>query len=216
MTHPAEDRLQDYLDDLLCREERAELEAHLVSCAACTAHVRDARALQAALHSLPRSIEPPAHVLAEIHARLDATGGAPPARPRRWFQAAFTPLAAAALVLVVASALFAWYLKSRGAPAAAVADARPPVVRQVLAAERSYLDAAAELEALLATAGDRLTPETRAVLQHNLGVIEQALTESRAALDREPDNVLVAELLRAAHEQKLTLLRRATRVTGGT
>lgn len=221
MNHPAEDRLQDYIDDLLCREERAELEQHLVQCSACTTHVREARALGAALRALPRSIEPPPHVLAGIHERIDAGPGTFPARraPGDWparRRALVVPLASAALVLVVATALFAWYLQSRGVPAASVAADGQGVVHQVLAAERSYVAAAAELETLLAGAGDQLAPETQALLQHNLQVVDRAVRESRAALDDEPDNVMLAELLRAAHEQKLTLLRRATRVTGGT
>lgn len=42
-SHPREDRLHDYVADLLCREERAEVEHHLVRCEACQAVVKRLR-----------------------------------------------------------------------------------------------------------------------------------------------------------------------------
>lgn len=42
-SHPREDRLHDYVADLLCREERAEVERHLIHCEECRAAVKRLR-----------------------------------------------------------------------------------------------------------------------------------------------------------------------------
>ncbi|MHB1169192.1 MAG: anti-sigma factor family protein [Longimicrobiales bacterium] len=41
--HLREDRLHEYVEDLLCREERAEVEKHLVRCEQCRAVVKRLR-----------------------------------------------------------------------------------------------------------------------------------------------------------------------------
>ena len=41
--HLREDRLHEYVEDLLCREERAEAEKHLVRCEQCRAVVKRLR-----------------------------------------------------------------------------------------------------------------------------------------------------------------------------
>lgn len=222
MTHPGEDRLYDYIDDLLCREERAELEQHLAHCEPCTKLVRAERELRRELAALPRSIEPPPELLAAIHAEIDAqplrvSGGPTAAMPlrERSLRSLRWPLAAAALVLVTATALVTSAVL-REPDAVAVAEGGSGVVHEVLAVEGRYVSAAAELEAVLAAGSGQLAPATRALLEDNLRVIDRALTESRAALAADPGNAALAELLRSAYEQKLALLRRATRATGET
>lgn len=42
-SHPRNDRLREYVEDLLCREERAEVEHHLVRCDECRAVVKRLR-----------------------------------------------------------------------------------------------------------------------------------------------------------------------------
>jgi anti-sigma factor RsiW len=42
-SHPREDRLHDYAEDLLCREERAEVEHHLLRCESCRTTVKRLR-----------------------------------------------------------------------------------------------------------------------------------------------------------------------------
>lgn len=213
MMHAPEDRLYDYIDDLLCREERAELESHLAACAECTAFVRRERELRRALAELPRTIAPPPELLEAIHARIDS----PTARPlrERTLWSVRYPLAAAALVLVIATALV--MRLAQPAPTSTVAaPAAAAVVREVLDAEPRYVDAAAELEAVLQASRAQLRPETIALVERSLRVIDAALAEARSALREDPSNASLAELLRAAHEQKLELLRRATRTTGTT
>lgn len=219
MMHPAEDRMQDYIDDLLCREERLEVEEHLARCPACTARVRDERTLRQALQALPRSIEPPPHVLAGVNAVIDAaTDARTIPMPVRTVRSPLPRLlAVAALLLVALVGVLTWSRRTASGPERMHATSGPvQLVRQVRAAEAQYAGAVADLERVLADPRARLTPPTRALLEQNLAVIDRALAESRAALAREPQNAALAELLHTAQRQKLELLRRAARATGGT
>ena len=81
-----------------------------------------------------------------------------------------------------------------------------------VAVQADYARAADELTAALATERDRLRPETVALLEHNLGVIDAAMRESRDALARDPGNVELRGLFAAAARQRVELLRWATRV----
>jgi len=239
--HPEAGRLQDYFDDLLCREERAELEAHLAGCRECTAEVLGARELRRGLAELPRSILPERDLLPGINAAIDTAEARSPrsqewVKPPRSQNRTKTPgadlrfgqrpiaslrhvLAAAALVLIAVTALVTALLVrqldrpalARAGPPAPGGSATNAVVRQVLAAEPSYRVASAELEAALAARRARLDPATVRLVEANLRVVERALAEARAALRRDPNNASLAELLRHAQEQKLALLRRATR-----
>src|SRR2546427_555962 len=58
----------------------------------------------------------------------------------------------------------------------------------------------------------RLRPETVAVGGRNLRIIDAAIRESRAALERDPGNAELRQLFAAAYRQKVELLRWATRV----
>lgn len=221
MTHPDETRVQDYLDDLLCREERAELEQHLAACAECTALVVRARELQRALRELPRALDPPAHLRAAINARIDerplraARAGRASVldRPLRSLRPA---LAAAALLLVAISSAVTVLLVRPDAPGPVAGSPASGRGGALLAVERPYQRAADELSAALASGREVLAPETVRILEENLRVIDAALAEARAALREDPGNGAVLELLRATHERRLDLLRQARRWTQGT
>jgi hypothetical protein len=53
MSHIDDSLLNEYLDSALAPERRAEIAAHLAVCASCTARLANARALFAAIESLP-------------------------------------------------------------------------------------------------------------------------------------------------------------------
>jgi anti-sigma factor RsiW len=72
--HPREDRIQDYVDDLLCREERAEVEHHIAACAQCRSEVAALRDLIDGLHDVPAEIQPDSDLLSGIRERIDAHG----------------------------------------------------------------------------------------------------------------------------------------------
>jgi hypothetical protein len=229
-THLSDDRIQDYAEELICREERAEIESHLAACAQCSAEVRAVRTLIADLADLPTEVGPERDLRPGIAARIDgsADGGAAPGvveigsqrdvATRRFSERTLhsvrLPLAAAAVLLVAVTAgVTSALLRSSGSSAA---GGPPEAAQQVLftgqefgAVEQRYAVATAELEALLREANEDLPPETIALLERSLVVIDQALAEARAALRADPGDPALPGLIMAAYEQKLDLLRRA-------
>ena len=54
---------------------------------------------------------------------------------------------------------------------------------------------------------DRLSPDIRAEVEENLAVIRDAITEINSALEEEPDNFLLQELLLKTYREELTVMR---------
>lgn len=79
---------------------------------------------------------------------------------------------------------------------------------RVLGAFNAYEDAARELSWSLESRRTQLDPRTRAVLDTCLRQIDNAITEARAALARNPGNDIVSDFLRSSYRQKLYLLKR--------
>lgn len=75
--------------------------------------------------------------------------------------------------------------------------------------ESAYLRTIAELRATLRSQRDVLRPETIAVVEHSLSVVDTAIDEARAALLSDPSNATLVDLLTASYERKVDLLRRA-------
>jgi putative zinc finger protein len=83
-----------------------------------------------------------------------------------------------------------------------VAAARQPA-RQTLVAE------IAQLQSVVAQRRTELDPKTIAVLEASLRVIDQAIAESRAALERDPASRFLNQQLTRTLDRKLELLRTA-------
>ncbi len=60
---------------------------------------------------------------------------------------------------------------------------------------------------------ERLAPETRADVERNLAVISQAIADINEALEKEPDNDLLQELLANAYREELAIMQRVGRLT---
>jgi hypothetical protein len=167
------------------------------------------RRLLDAAAALPRSIEPGHDAWPQIRARIETGHGrtiAPALAPRarRW-----VPLAAAAVVLVVVSSEITFLaLRGRTAPPMA-AVAAPAAAARVVEIYARYDAAAEDLARDLASRRSRLDPATVAVLDSCFAKIDGAIAEARAALQRDPNDAVVGELLSATYHQKLDLLKRA-------
>ncbi len=76
-------------------------------------------------------------------------------------------------------------------------------------AEQHYENAITGLEQILAkeTESQTLDPEIMAVLNDNLGLIEEAIGESRTAAREDPENIFARESLLDALKNKLGLLQ---------
>jgi len=231
------DRLSDYLDAELADGERAAVEAHLRTCAACTAVLNDLKRVVARAGSL-EARPPQADLWPGVSARLERI-----APPRR-ISFTLPQLAAAAIVLMAISGTLAIKLSSPSttpgaaenmgnavvAPRAAVSspgpagsvfpgptgvpgpDANPvptSVVTPVGFADAQYDAAVADLERAVKNGRGRLDKATIEIVEHNLQIIDQAIAQARDALAADPANAYLSGHLVEARRRKLDLLRRA-------
>ncbi len=195
------DRLDDYLGDALPLPERHAIEAHLAACAGCRAERDALEALRAETAALPVSIEPPRDIWMDIDHGIDALGGHRlDVKPRRSWRR-FAVAAAVILAVGMGSSLITVWLMDRPQ------DAAGP-----FAVEVAYVQATTDLERVLAERRDRLHPETVAVLERSLALIDDAIEEARAALAKDPGNDALADRLRGVHAMKLDLLQRAVKL----
>jgi hypothetical protein len=211
--HPSEERLNDFIDRLLPAREREAIESHLEGCAACRREVESLRTLLASAAALPEVIEPPDDLWDDIADRTVRRG----AVSRRTLWEARMPLAAAALLLVMVTAgSTALLLQGRGGEAPGMAAAPAPEETVLLAAhevEREYVGTVEELRrAFLARRGG-LAPETVAVVEENLLIIDAAIRTTRAALEADPGNERLPHLLASTYRQKIDVLERTLRLS---
>ena len=193
-----EPKLNEYVDGTLAVAARAAVERHLVACASCREAVARLQALVAEAGRLPKSIQPNRDLWGGIAARLGrrATGNV-----QRAFWAGAL---AAAATLVIAFGIYRLL-----PPSTALYR---PEGQGWAAVQADYEQAAIELSRTLAAGRGRLKPETVAVIERNLRIIDAAIAESRAALARDPANAELRRLFAAAYRQKVELLRWAARV----
>ena len=168
--------------------------------------------------ALPREIAPPDDLWPAIRAEL-----AP--RSARTFQwSARWRLAAAALVVAASSSILTLLaVGSRNrvsdGPVAATSDrplaqerisAPPQLPAHLVVAERGYARSMESLWRTLDERRDSLAPSTVATVERSLRIADSAIAEARSALERDPGNRVLADLLVSNYERKLDLLRRAT------
>jgi hypothetical protein len=138
-------------------------------------------------------------------------------RAAGWYVRPSVLAAAAVLLMMLSSAATVTWLRLTDDPAGTGA-AQPLAVTErgssglvaVLAMERSYEDAIAEVQRALSEQPSSLTAETLRILQANIDIIDRALGEARAALHADPGNDALAEMLRSGYERKLDVLRSAS------
>ena len=232
--HPDSAALNDYMDDALSAAQRTDVDRHLESCAACRSAVNDLREIRQIARSLdPR--DPPARSWSRLQRAiaLEHGHGARSAQPsgdrasdaRLPFGfAQGTPSAsrgvkgsrslwvglAAAAALFVATAVG---MRTFGArpPTPALGSVGPDDAAQAVEAElkqasEHYEKAIQGLEAIATSEKGALDPQTAATMQKNLAVIDQAITESRAAVRAQPASAPAQQSLLESFKAKLALL----------
>jgi hypothetical protein len=214
MTDQWIDRLSEYLDGDMEPSDRAALERHLASCAACAAALTELREVVDRAAHLPGR-PPAADLWPGIEARLDPVSRVvTPFPPRVTRRVSFTlpQLAAAGLAIMVMSAGGMWGLQHGGRatdmPRVAATSETDPSAVLAADADPRYDEAIADLEQALAAGHAQVDPETIRIIEANLGAIEKAIEQSRVALAADPANVYLHSHLAETRQRKLALLRR--------
>jgi anti-sigma factor RsiW len=215
--HDFELELGDFVDGTLTPERAGGVEAHVRNCVRCRATVADFTAIREAARTLEPQM-PAAHVWTHIAAALEQEQRHRATAPATWWRLAsgalaWKPLVAAAAMVVVlfGGTWLAWHDASSRAgnrPAATTAiNVARSIDLEVQLAEQHYSTAIGDLEKVTQAEGGSLDPETARVMQANLAVIDQAIGQSRDALNSEPANTVAQESLFDALRSKVQLLQ---------
>ena len=202
--------LGDYVDGTLDERARIEIETHLAACERCRGVVADFGVIRQAALSLEPEL-PPAYVWTKLSAAFEN-------EQRSAFHGwtfSWQQSLAASLVTITLVASLAWIGKglapvnsSSARLASATATQEPTSVKAEFdLAEAQYTSAIEGLESITKREQAALDMETADVLKANLTVIDGAITESRAALQTEPDNPAAQDSLFDALRSKLELLQ---------
>jgi hypothetical protein len=201
-----DERLDDYVDGTLPEGECQEVELHVAACAACQEQERQLRWLLDRAQALPQELQPGRDLWAGIARRIEQEKRA---RPGWW---APLGLAAAAVLVIGVTLSQRDHVLPRPTPVAF----GTPVSYEPSAlggAEQEYERAATTLMGALEERRDSLSPETLASVRKNMEVIDGALAEVRAALQRDPGNSELTRMLVATHRKKVDTLRRVVRLS---
>ena len=139
---------------------------------------------------------------------------ATPQRPR------WTPMLAqaAAVVLLIGASSGLTYLAVKGdqpsvefAPTNLVFEPVSVGGRYALGAE--YQEARSDLAAQLDQELERLAPQTRTEVERNLAIIRSAIAEINKALEEQPENALLQELLVKSYQEELVFMQQVGDLT---
>lgn len=209
-----QERLSEYVDGELSLDERSALELHLKDCATCRTSLAELQQVVRRAGALSDQT-PERDLWPGIAARLGKPGSvvdiASRTSGRKRVSFSIPQLVAAAVVVMALSASAVWLtMISRSTPGATAVTSGEPSMVAVTPAATGYDAAIAELERQLATRRSSLDSATVAVLEENLRIIDEAIEEARAALQRDPGNTYLSQHLTQTMWGKVRLLRRAT------
>ena len=226
-------RLSEYLSDELSPADASTVEAHLATCDECSAALRALTRVVAEAGDLG-DIEPPrdlwpgiADVIASSNGNDPHVIAFPGSRPAKAdvapgrVELSRRGLVAASVALIALSGTAAWFAgrattvaeaPSAAAPMVSAAGGAVSPVAGDPAAPAAMAGELAILEDVLTSARSVLDPNTVRVLERNLGVIEQAIADSREALTQDPGNTFLAQHLERMYRRKLVYLQDAVRL----
>jgi anti-sigma factor RsiW len=221
--HPTETAINDYVDGTSDPFERNAVEAHVATCAVCRRLVDDLREIKRATGTLELR-EPPVRAWGRIERAIkleqgnDAEKTGPyPIFGANWRKRGTAPYwLAAAAVLLLATFVGLRYMPGRSQPgdggdgvetSASASRAAEAIESELRLAESHYENAIKGLEQAAQSDQDALDPRTAATLQKNLAVIDQAISESRAAMRAQPSSEPAQQSLIENFKTKIALLQ---------
>lgn len=211
------DRLSEYLDGELADAERMALEAHLATCADCTAVLADLRRVVTRAQALDD--RPPARDLwSGIAERIGvSTDDLARRRARRRVSFTVPQLIAASVALIALSAGVA-RLVLRPTTNREPTAMNPGSVSVVpVAIQKAGATADHDVQDLRLALADgqrtgRLSPMTVHRIEHSLAVIDSALAEGKRALAVDPKSAYLNQHLADTMRRKMEFLREANRI----
>jgi len=213
-------RLSEFVDDALDPQTRAAVDAHLAACAACSALVDDLSRLRSAARRLG-PIDPPERLWIDVdrQVRQDRAIAPNEAAQTSDIGAVWQWIGLAAALVVVTLGVYAVQHRNAPQPTADISHANQTscnagatgsvetVEQELRQAEEHYDKAIAELEAVTRNGNASLDPDVARTLQKNLATINQAISESRAALDAHPESEPARDSLFEALRKKVGVLQ---------
>jgi hypothetical protein len=182
-----------------------------------TEHTSSDERLDALTAQLPRDVAPPPDLWPSIRAELAPRSAHMPRWSPRW------RLLAAGLVIAASSSILTLLaVRNREGTRDAVvsaADRAPSHPRtsaptqlpaHLVVAERGYARSIESLWRTLDERRDSLAPSTIATVERSLRIADSAIVEARSALESDPANRVLEDILVSNYERKIDLLRRAT------
>lgn len=217
------DSIHELVDGTIGPIRRADLEAHLASCEDCRALAADLQKIRDAAPQLD-DVTVPDGVWLQIAGRLRQAGRIEeqaPAVRARTMPRTLLALAAGLIIVIGASlALLVPRVARSPAPAsppqatapvqagnAPTAESVQAVQSEVAQAQQQMETAIAHMEQIAKANQQALDPKTAATLEKNLGIIDQAIAETRTAVKSDPGSVAANRTLFEALKQKVTLLQ---------
>jgi hypothetical protein len=212
--------IQEKVDGTIGSIRRAQLDLHLNECAGCRALLADLQRIHDTAADLP-ALAPPDRAWLQIAGRLRQEGRIreDAAAPRPGGRGGYAAWLAVAAALVIAAGSAALLLMPRADPApptqiastapAPAANDTPTIdaVNAVEDAQAKFEKAIADLEKVAKANQQALDPGTSATIEKNLGILDQAIADNRAAVRSEPTSVAARETLFDALRQKVSLLQ---------
>ena len=204
-----EPQLSQLVDGRLPEQAQADVRRHVRDCAACRGLLTDLERLRASARSLG-PMAPPSRAWMRIDEQIrreavapDAPMTRPSGRPALW---QWVGLAAA--LLLVTTVVYLVQGRS-GAPDGNLASgsAVEGVTDELGRATVPYEDAIRELEAMTTVSDEAMAPGVVSVVKTNLGAIDTAIADSRAALAANPESESARDSLFEALRRKIALLQ---------
>lgn len=217
MQHPTWERLNDFVDGELSRAAARETEDHLRTCGRCREDADALRALRRRTGRLSPDLNPEHDLWPGIRAGLDGvvrSARVAPAAPRRrwWLGRGIREAIAAAAAVAILVAGGRLVSREPGAPDSGTfsfSPARAPLAEMipslVFGLERESEGAGRTLRTAT-DAGRRAPAAETEGLEAGLRVLDQAISESLAALRQDPNNPLLLKKVAGYYRLRLQIL----------
>lgn len=210
--------IAEFADGNLDATEQRRLERHVEACAACRALLADLKSIQAAAFTLER-LQPPPAVWESLRSAVAAepkpgAGGRLLAWPKTTRERNVWLAAAATLLLATMAGIYPLLRTDQAGTGAPVANA-VATENESLTPAQAALEAAAQpidqvirdLDEIARREKDALDPQTAGVLQASMQLVDDAIVETRAVLEKQPESVDAQESLFSAMQTKVALLQ---------